>query len=162
MAWSPWEPMDVKIPVRECSPVVHDGRLHVLWTEIVTTPVNEVHDAGSKFVGYQHRMAVKFSTLRLDGRWTVPQSISLYGTNPFIETAGVIDDPLVDPDEAEDFRNAIKDLFGFGIFSRDHNALDDLNAALRDMLTPRYDDEPHTTARDGYTLETEEWTAGLP
>jgi hypothetical protein len=154
-SWGPWQPMDIKIPVRQCSPVVHDGRLHVFWVEIVTTPQNEVRDAGSKFVGYAHRLSVKFATLRLDGHWTVAQSVSLYGTPPFAETDGLVDDPLIEPEELTAFYAAIRDMFGFGIFSSDQTSL---SAALREMLTPRYDDEPHTTARDGYTLHTEEWT----
>ncbi|WP_281827029.1 neuraminidase-like domain-containing protein [Jannaschia rubra] len=157
--WNPWKPINIKIPVREVSPVVHDGRLHVFWVEIVTTAQNEVREAGSRFIGYKHRFAIKFSTLRLDGEWTVPQAISLYGTPPFGETDGVIDDPLVDPEEAEAFFDAIRDMFGFGIFSSDPA---DLDGAIKAMLTPRYDTEPHTTAREGYSLVTPEWSRVHP
>lgn len=157
--WNPWKPINIKIPVREVSPVMHDGRLHIFWVEIVTTAQNEVRDAGSKFIGYKHTFAVKFSTLRLDGEWTVPQSISLYGTRPFGETDGILADPLIEPEELEAFKDAIKDMFGFGIFSFDPSSLDD---EIKDMLTPRYDFEPHTTAREGYALDTKEWTRVYP
>lgn len=155
--WNNWQPINVKIPVREVSPVVHDGRLHLFWVEIVTTPQNEVHDAGSRFIGYKHKLAIKFSTLRIDGEWTVPQSLSLYQTPPFGETNGVVDDPLAEPDEVEAFRDAVLSMFGFGVFSAES-----ISDAVRDLLTPRYDDEPHTTARDGYTLATPEWTRVHP
>ncbi len=159
--WGPWRKVDVAIPVREVSPIVHNGRLHLLWAEFTTAPVNELNDTGSKFAGYNHKMSIKFTMLRLDGRWTPPQKVKLYGTDPFGESEGVIEDPLAEPEEWSDFLAAIGGLLGFGIFG-DSSAADDLDDAVKRILTPRYDDEVHVKARDGYSLRGLEWEALYP
>lgn len=75
--WSPWQKIDVQITGRRVSPVVFNGRLHVFWTSFTTRPVNIVKEGNSKFAGYQHTMAVKFTTLRADGTWSAPQPVEL-------------------------------------------------------------------------------------
>jgi len=75
--WSPWRKIEVQIPVRKVAPIVFRGRLHVFWVEITTSPQNEVKSGESKFVGYKHKMSLKYTTLRLDGTWTVPQNVLL-------------------------------------------------------------------------------------
>ena len=161
VVWGPWRAMDVKIPVRRVAPVVYNGRLHVFWLEITTIPQNEVADQGSRFVGYAHKLSLKYSTLRLDDRWTPPQRVSLYHTRPFIESDGIVDDPLAEPEEWEDFRKAILSMFGFGIFGSPDAGVS-LPEATRKLITPRYDDQPHTKARDGYTLHGMEWEQVYP
>ncbi|MDI3243122.1 neuraminidase-like domain-containing protein [Arthrobacter sp. AL08] len=159
--WGPWQKVDVAIPVREVSPVVHNGRLHLLWAEITTSPVNEVADAGSRFAGYNHKLIIKFTTLRLDGRWTAPQRVRLYGTDPFGESDGVIEDPLAEPEEWQDFLSAIGGLLGWGLFGGS-SSVASLTAAQKRLITPRYDDDVHVKARDGYTLRGLEWTQLYP
>lgn len=159
--WGAWQKVDVAIPVREVSPVVHNGRLHLLWVEITTSPVNEVADAGSRFAGYNHKLIIKFTTLRLDGRWTAPQRVRLYGTEPFGESDGVVEDPLAEPEEWQDFLSAIGGLFGWGLFGGS-SAVASLTDAQRRLITPRYDDDVHVKARDGYTLRGLEWTQLYP
>ena len=75
--WGPWQKLDLQVPVRKVSPVVHQGQLYVFWTRYTTKPKNTVENGTSTFVGYQHRAYVEFSKQRLDGSWTTPQSISL-------------------------------------------------------------------------------------
>ncbi|HZM78767.1 MAG TPA: neuraminidase-like domain-containing protein [Candidatus Limnocylindrales bacterium] len=157
--WSAWQKMDVKIPVRKVAPVVHDGRLSVFWVEVTTTPQNLVSDGGSRFVGYSHRLALKFTTLRLDGRWTAPQDIRLYGVSPFVESDGVLDDPLAEPNEWNDFWDAVFG-GGFGVFANPD--VSNLDEATRALITPRYDTQPHSKARDGYTLRGREWEQVFP
>ena len=77
IVYSPWRKISVQIPVRKVSPIVYRGRLFVFWVEIATTPKNEVKAGGSTFVGYKNKMALKYTTLRLDAAWTPPQSIVL-------------------------------------------------------------------------------------
>ncbi len=89
--WGNWVKLNVQIPVREVAPVVFEGRLHVFWVEIRTKSVNDVKDGNSTFVGYDHAMRLKFTTLRTDGTWTVPQEVSLAGW-PYSGTAGGIRD----------------------------------------------------------------------
>src|SRR5262249_47102145 len=52
--WSAWQKVSVQIPVRNVSPVVHHGRLHVFWIEIKTRPQNQVEKGTSDFSGYLH------------------------------------------------------------------------------------------------------------
>jgi hypothetical protein len=84
-----WRKLPLQIPVREVSPVVFLGRLVVFWVEITTQPDQD----GTGFAGYRHRLALKFSTLKLDGSWTAPQPVEL----PVGRES--IDDPLADPAE---------------------------------------------------------------
>jgi hypothetical protein len=151
--------MDVAIPVRRVAPVVHSARLYVFWIEIVSSPQNQVSEGQSRFVGYRHKLSLRYSMLRLDGRWTAPQRLSLYGRHPFLESDGVIDDPLMEPEEWTDFTKAIVDMATFGVFS---NSVAKLSDAAKNMITPRYDTIPHTTARDGYTLTGLEWEQVYP
>lgn len=92
--YTPWRKIDVQIPVRHVSPIVHQGRLFVFWVEIASTPKNEVVEGGSKFVGYKHKLTIKYTTLRLDGEWTAPQSITLARTGVFEQGEGIVNDPL--------------------------------------------------------------------
>jgi hypothetical protein len=75
--WSPWQKVSVQITGRKVSPVVHEGRLHLFWTDIKTRSVNKVQNGSSEFTGYQHKMSLKFTTLQTNGTWTVPQEVQL-------------------------------------------------------------------------------------
>jgi hypothetical protein len=92
--WSPWQKITVQITGRKVSPVVHNGRLHVFWTDIKTRSVNQVTGGDSKFVGYRHQMSLKFTTLRPDGTWTAPQEIELSTDGYFGPGRGQVGDPL--------------------------------------------------------------------
>lgn len=148
--WGAWRPIDVQIPVRNVAPVVHAGRLHVFWVEITTTSQNQIFNGTSTFVGYAHRTVLKFTSLRLDGGWTSPQRVNLYGTPPFGESDGVVDDPLADGDDWQ----AIFKLGPFGVFPNP--------SLLQKLLIPRYDTAAHTKAREGYTLTGFEWDRVYP
>ena len=95
--WSPWQKINVQITGRKVSPVVHEGRLHVFWTDIKTRSNNKVENGSSTFVGYKHTMSLKFTTLRQDGTWTAPQDVQLpgdFGGVKFGPARGQIMDPL--------------------------------------------------------------------
>lgn len=85
--WSRWVKLDVQIPVREVAPVVFQGRLHVFWVELRTKSVSSIVDGDSRFLGYDHTMRLRFTTLRADGTWTVPQEVSLQGWPFFADRA---------------------------------------------------------------------------
>ncbi len=94
IVWNPWRKIDVQIPVWKVSPIVFNKRLYVFWIEMTTTPQNSSLNGGtSHFIGYKHVMALKFTTLRLDGTWTPPQTISLNGSS-LNEVDNTIYDPL--------------------------------------------------------------------
>ncbi len=99
VVWSPWRKVDVQIPVRKVAPVVYQGRLYMFWVEITTMPKNEITGGASKFIGYEHKTALRYTALRLDGTWSSPQRISLFHSS--FRGDGVIDDPLEEPGENE-------------------------------------------------------------
>ncbi|MGE5829419.1 MAG: neuraminidase-like domain-containing protein, partial [Micromonosporaceae bacterium] len=148
--YRPWQKIEVQIPVRRVAPVVHLGRLFVFWTELVTTPKNEVKDAGSQFVGYRHRLTLKYTTLRLDGRWSPPQAVSLSGT-AFPTGEGVVEDPLAEQSERDAFTQAVVSFD----FQAAYNA-------MTAMATPRFDTKVHPEPLDGYTLKGFQWDRVYP
>lgn len=83
----------MQIPVRHASPVVFRQRLHVFWIDLRTQSVNEVAGGGSTFMGYRHKLTLKHTSLRLDGKWTAAQEISLpKGTADSDHMRGVVTD----------------------------------------------------------------------
>ncbi|HSR13023.1 MAG TPA: neuraminidase-like domain-containing protein, partial [Thermodesulfobacteriota bacterium] len=155
--WRAWRKVDVKIPVREVSPIVYNNRLYLFWCEIVTTQQNATREGSSYFVGYTHKMAVNFSCLNADGRWAPPQQISLLGPYPFQASDGVIEDPLIEPGEMKDLVDALKQLMFSGAYSAAAFA-----EANKNLTTPRYEYTPHPRAIEGYTLRGEEWQRVYP
>ncbi|MXO58493.1 hypothetical protein GRI89_02885 [Altererythrobacter salegens] len=103
--WGAWEKLNVQVPVRKASPVVHRGQLYLFWIRYVTKPQNRVKDGESKFTGYQHKAFVEFAKRKIDGTWTTPQKLRL-NENPFTPNSfppsyqddGVILDPIVPKD----------------------------------------------------------------
>jgi hypothetical protein len=95
VVWAPWQKIQVQIPVRKVAPVVYRGKLYVFWVEITTMATSEVTEGKSEFTGYQHKMALKYTSLRLDGTWTAPQRLSLKKVWRD-ETEGVLEDTLWD------------------------------------------------------------------
>ena len=91
--WTPWRKLDVQIPVRKVSPVVIDSRLYVFWIEYITKSTSTVIDGKSLFTGYTHTASVRYTMLRLDGKWTAPQRLSAWNLWPYIRGDGIIDDP---------------------------------------------------------------------
>ena len=69
-SYTPWQKLNVQIPVREVCPAVFEGRLFIFWVQITTTPTNKVEKGESRFVGYQHRFSFNYSEKRVDGTWT--------------------------------------------------------------------------------------------
>lgn len=152
VAYGPWEKIDVQIPVRKVAPVVHLGRLFMFWVEIATTPQNQVKDAGSTFVGYKHRITLKYTTLRLDGDWSPPQDVSLSG-DAFPTGDGIVEDPLVEQAETDEFNDA---LTNFGLVSVA------ASIALKKLATPRYDTKAHFEPIESYTIGGFQWNQVYP
>lgn len=81
LRYTPWRKVDVQIPVRRVSPIVFEGRLYILWLEVSTQPRNNIEFGSSVFRGYRHKMAVKYTLMRLDGTWSAPQLLSFRGSD---------------------------------------------------------------------------------
>ena len=159
LVWHPWRKVDLKIPVREVSPIIYNKKLYVFWCEIVTTQQNVTSQGNSIFAGYTHKLAVKFSCLNADGRWAPPQQLSLLGAYPFAESDGIVEDPLVESEELQKLLSTLITALFNGTFSAST-----LNDATKAMMTPRYEDKGkvHSKAIDGYTLRGQEWERIYP
>lgn len=92
--FGPWKKINVQIAARRASPVMHLGRLHVFWNNMVTKPLNSVSDGGSIFVGYRHTILPQYTTLKVDGSWSTPQSFLLQDPRIFKAGHGVVIDDL--------------------------------------------------------------------
>lgn len=60
--WTPWEAMDLPIPVKEVTGIVYNGQTHVFWAE-----VEEENGTQKVFLNMSH--------LRANGRWSTPQRL---------------------------------------------------------------------------------------
>jgi hypothetical protein len=93
--WHPWRKLDIQVPDRLVAPVVFLGRLHLFWTQVTTRPTIEIVDGASRFTGYQHRLSLRYTTLRPDGSWTAPQIVALDEAFPYSRDVGRIEDRLI-------------------------------------------------------------------
>lgn len=138
--WRAWEPLDLKIPGREVSPIVHDGRLHLFWHRYETKPVQAFEDGSSKFRGYRHQMRVEYARLKADSTWTAPQELTLDGAPFEAAHPGVIDDYKV---------------------TRGFDSLSVLGFELpipdADKIGPLYAELAHNEPIDNYTLRGVGW-----
>lgn len=181
-SYTPWEKMNVQIPVREISPVIADRRLLVFWVQVNTIPANKVEKGESRFVGYQHKFSLQYSEKRANGTWTPPQKLSAFDEDglPFER----VDDPLeepsdVDPNEeipvGQSLIDRVAEINKAGetlympipildpadprrVLPRFH--LTRLGPNPLNGYTPRYDTtgKNHIEPVDGYTLRGSTWT----
>lgn len=91
--FSAWEKVDLQIPARKVSPIVYLGRLYVFWVETTTRPLSRFKDGSSEFGGYRHSVRTKFSQLRLDGRWSPPQTLTVVDQKGIGTQTRLIEDP---------------------------------------------------------------------
>ena len=98
--FAPWRKLDLQISAKTCSPVVHNGTLYVFWAEVATRPKTSLVNGSSKFTGYLHKLALKYSSLRLDGRWSAPQRLRIVQQSGETESIEITD-RLVGADDAD-------------------------------------------------------------
>ena len=91
--YSAWHKIDLQIPVRKVSPFLFEGRLFLFWIETATRPINAFVSGTSEFAGYRHTVRVRYSTLRLDGTWAMPQLLRFVDAGG-ISDARIVEDPL--------------------------------------------------------------------
>lgn len=89
-----WQKIDLQIPVRNVSPIVFDGRLYVFWIEMSTRPLTGFENGSSTFKGYRHSVRMKYSQLRLDGRWTPPQEVRMPRPDGGVSAVRAVEDPV--------------------------------------------------------------------
>ena len=157
VVWEPWQKINVQIPVRKVAPIIYNGRLYVFWTRI-TTLANTVFDSNrSIFTGYSHKVSIDFTTLKLDETWTPPQKLNLKDCYPF-EGNGIIQDPLADRYEQDEFNQDLKEVLrSFPFFN-----WSSLKDSWKKLKTPRYALSPHYEPIDEYTLRGFLWDQVYP
>lgn len=98
VVYGPWRKVEVQIPARRVAPVVFRGTLYLFWVEIASRPKTDFEGGESKFRGYHHNFAFKYTARRLDGTWTAPQSLDLsaHTDYPFNAGPGVLFESLYD------------------------------------------------------------------
>ena len=98
VVYGPWRKVEVQIPARRVAPVVFRGTLYLFWVEITSRPKTDFIDGESRFRGYNHNFAFKYTARRLDGTWTAPQALdpSAYVDYPLDAGPGVLFESLQD------------------------------------------------------------------
>jgi Tc toxin complex TcA C-terminal TcB-binding domain/Neuraminidase-like domain/Salmonella virulence plasmid 28.1kDa A protein len=92
--FEPWRKVDLQMSSQTCSAVVYRGTLYVFWVEITTQPKTSLENGSSTFSGYKHKLTIKFSSLRLDGRWSAPQRLRILRDGGETQTIE-LDDPII-------------------------------------------------------------------
>lgn len=93
VVWGSWQKINVQVPVYKVSPIIFNGKLYIFWVRTTTRSKTKFEDNQSIFLGYNHKFSIHFSTLKLDGSWMPPQSLSLT-TLPF-SGEGIIKDTFI-------------------------------------------------------------------
>lgn len=75
--WTPWQKVDLTINAKKVSPIVFRNKLYVFWVEILTKQENKIVNGSSAFIGYTHKVTLKYSFLDLNGKWKIPTAIKL-------------------------------------------------------------------------------------
>jgi hypothetical protein len=141
--FEPWRKVDLQMSSLTCSAVVYRGTLYVFWVEITTQPRTSLENGSSTFTGYRHKLTVKFSSLRLDGRWSAPQRLRFLQDgkeSPSIE----VSDPLVasETPESKYWRSKADETAAIGVGSADWKAALDLQKQQKE-----YSDKAVAAAR---------------
>ena len=142
--WTPWQKVDLTINAEKVSPIVSRNKLYVFWVEILTKQENKIYDGNSTFIGYTHKVTLKYSFLDLNGKWKIPTAIN------FKE----VEDPLAEEGETIPYQPYPVDHPGYVI-----------EIPLPSSYTPRHDnwtEQYHLEPIDDYTLRGYEWERIYP
>jgi hypothetical protein len=173
--FTPWRKVDLQISSKSCSAVVHRGTLYVFWAELTTRPKTSLVNGSSKFTGYLHKLTLKYSSLRLDGRWSAPQRVRIVQSTGDTETIEITD-RLVGTETPtskswQAAADAIKPLLTYANFNDQQRAdfrkvYDDYVQRVKDAMTytAMWDPLDRTQAEplDDYTLIGARWHPPYP
>ncbi|MEN8249898.1 MAG: neuraminidase-like domain-containing protein [Bacteroidota bacterium] len=137
--WTPWQKVDLTINAEKVSPIVYQCKLYVFWIETLTKQKNKIVNGNSTFMGYTHKVTLKYSFLDLNGKWKIPTAIILKD----------IDDELAN----EDDYISIYPYPGY-----------EVKIPKLDAFIPEHDKEQkiHFEPFDDYTLRDYEWERIYP
>jgi hypothetical protein len=164
--WGSWQKIDVQIPVDKVSPIVFRNKLYLFWVEISTRSVSEVNDGSSEFKGYKHTIKIKYTSLKQDGTWTAPQTVSLKNQKPFNTVdfgsgEGVVNDYIRNNTNS----SPILVVDGNGDTYDSYRDYEENSESEEYQIfgAPNYDSKNiHQDAQEGYTLEGPNWERVYP
>ena len=75
--WGDWQKIDVPIEAEEISSIIHNGKLHIYWTESQHKEITTISggDASSSKVVF--KVTVKYTGLDANNKWATPQRLYL-------------------------------------------------------------------------------------
>lgn len=75
--WGNWIPIDLGIEAGEVSPLIHQGKLYIFWSEVKNKEISNVNDGTSSTAGIRFTGYVKYAFLTENGKWSAPQRLTL-------------------------------------------------------------------------------------
>lgn len=75
--WGNWIKIELGIEAKEISPLIHQGKLYIFWTEVKSKERNKISGGDSTSDGFVFKAYVKYSFLNENGKWSAPQRLSL-------------------------------------------------------------------------------------
>jgi hypothetical protein len=96
-AWGHWQKLAISAPTRSVSPVVHQGRLSLLWPTIKTRALQALGGGNMHFTGYRHTFNLVSVSLLPTGAWGQAQTMGLpYQEGVWFDSGeGVIEEGLI-------------------------------------------------------------------
>ena len=73
--WGNWIKIEMSIEASEISPLIHQGKLYIFWTEVKSKEKNNIEGGDSTSAGYVFKAYVKYSFMNENGKWNVPQRL---------------------------------------------------------------------------------------
>ncbi len=75
--WGHWQKLAISAPTRTVSPVVHQGRLSLLWPTVKTRALQSLGGGNMRFTGYRHTFNLVSVSLLPTGTWGQAQAMGL-------------------------------------------------------------------------------------
>jgi len=75
--WGHWEKIDVPIEAEEISVIIHNGKLHIYWSEVQYQEVTDIKGGTPTSDNVTFKVTTKYSHLEANGKWSSPQRLYL-------------------------------------------------------------------------------------
>ncbi len=74
-SWTPWEKVELAIDAPYVSPILHRGKMHLFWVNVVTMEKSRFEQGESKPDGFEHTVSLSYTNLTENGKWLQPQKV---------------------------------------------------------------------------------------
>jgi hypothetical protein len=75
--WGHWQKIDLPIEAEEVSTIIHNGLLHIYWTDVQHKEVTNISGGDATSENVIFKVSTKYSHLDANGKWAAPQSLYL-------------------------------------------------------------------------------------